>query len=70
VFAEVQGKDSNRWWLWVFLGPDTTVLRIARSRSSAVLAEHLGVDPDTGKLPAGRRLPFSSDFSAASAAAV
>lgn len=43
-----EGKDSNRWWLWVFLGPDTKVFRIARSRSSAVLAEHLGVDPDTG----------------------
>jgi transposase len=42
--------------------PDTTVFRIARSRSSAVLAEHLGVDPDTGELPAGRRLLLGSDF--------
>jgi hypothetical protein len=23
VFAAVEGKDSHRWWLWVFAGPDT-----------------------------------------------
>jgi transposase len=62
VFAAVDGKDSTRWWLWVFVGPDTTVFRIARSRSFAVLAEHLGVDPDTGELPEGRTLLLSSDF--------
>jgi len=62
VFAAVDGKDSTRWWLWVFVGPDTTVFRVARSRSFAVLAEHLGIDPDTGRLPEGRTLLLSSDF--------
>jgi transposase len=61
----VQGKDSNRWWLWVFVADDTTVFRVARSRSLAVLAEHLGVevgkDGPTG-LPEGRTLRLSSDF--------
>ena len=25
VDAAVEGKDSHRWWCWVFVGPDTTV---------------------------------------------
>ena len=62
VFAAVEGKDSRRWWLWVFAGPDTTVLTIAPSRSLAVLAGHLGVDTSTGELPDGRELLLSSDF--------
>ncbi len=53
VFAQVEGKDSHRWWCWVFVGPDTTVFRIAPSRSLKVLVEQLGieVDSDTGALP-------------------
>jgi transposase len=68
VFAAVEGKDSHRWWCWVFLGPDTTVFTIAPSRSLKVLTTQLGVvlDPDTGALPdalpGGRRLLLSSDF--------
>lgn len=62
VFAEVAGKDSQRWWLWVFVGVDTTVFRIAPTRSFAVLTEHLGLDPDTKELPTGRELVLSSDF--------
>jgi len=62
VFAEVEGKDSYRWWCWVFVGPDTTVFQIAKARSLAVLAEHLGVDVSTGGLPEGRQLLLSSDF--------
>ena len=68
VFAAVEGKDSHRWWCWVFLGPDTTVFTIAPSRSLKVLTTQLGVehDPDTGalpeSLPGGRRLLLSSDF--------
>jgi hypothetical protein len=23
VFVPVEGKESHRWWLWVFVGPDT-----------------------------------------------
>jgi len=66
VFAAVEGKDSHRWWCWVFVGPDTTVFRIAPSRSTAVLAEQLGIADDDGTLPdalpEGRALLVSSDF--------
>jgi hypothetical protein len=62
VFAAVEGKDSHRWWCWVFLGPDTTVFRIAPSRSLVVLAEQLGIDTDAEALPEGRALLLSSDF--------
>jgi hypothetical protein len=27
VVPPVEGKDSYRWWCWVFIGPDTTVFR-------------------------------------------
>ena len=62
VFQAVAGKDSHRWWCWVFVGPDTTVFRIARSRSLAVLAEQLGIDTTADALPEGRALLLSSDF--------
>ncbi|HEX6359584.1 IS66 family transposase, partial [Actinophytocola sp.] len=68
VYAAVAGKDSHRWWLWVFAGPDTTVFTIAPSRSLKVLTTQLGIttDPDTAALPdilpGGRRLLLSSDF--------
>jgi hypothetical protein len=44
--------------------PDTTVFRIARSRSSAVLAEHLVSTRTPVHYPLCRRLLLSSDFSA------
>ena len=62
VFEEVEGKANHRWWLWVFLGCDTEVFRIERSRSAAVLAEHLGIELTAGTLPEGRTLLVSSDF--------
>jgi transposase len=68
VYAAVEGKDSHRWWCWVFVGPDTTVFTIAPSRSLKVLTDQLGipVDPDTGALPdalpEGRQVLLSSDF--------
>lgn len=67
VYAAVEGKDSHRWWWGVFVGPDTTVFQIAPSRSTRVLAEHLGIDLDDDgvlpeALPGGRELLLSSDF--------
>jgi transposase len=71
VFAAVEGKDSHRWWCWVFVGPDTTVFTIAPSRSTKVLAEQLGIDtgPDDAAplmlpdaLSGGRQVLLSSDF--------
>ncbi|MGH8921386.1 MAG: IS66 family transposase, partial [Actinomycetes bacterium] len=66
VYAQVEGKDSHRWWCWVFVGPDTTVFHIAPSRSLTVLTEQLGLDTEDGALPEalpeGRQLLLSSDF--------
>ncbi|MGH8917944.1 MAG: IS66 family transposase, partial [Actinomycetes bacterium] len=62
VFQSVAGKANHRWWLWVFLARDTTVFRIERSRSTAVLREHFGLSEDLTALPDGRRLLISADF--------
>jgi len=66
VYAAVEGKDSHRWWCWVFVGPDTTVFTIAPSRSRKVLAAQLGIDTDDDRLPdtlpAERQVLLSSDF--------
>lgn len=62
VFETVADKANHRWWLWVFVGPDTTVFSIERTRSTKVLTEHLGIDVEAGSLEAGRQLLVSSDF--------
>lgn len=62
VFETVADKANHRWWLWVFVGADTTVFHIAKHRSTEVLTSHLGIDIDAGSLEAGRRLVLSSDF--------
>ncbi len=62
VYEIVAEKANQRWWLWVFVGPDTTVFRVEPSRSTRVLSEHLGIDLAAGSLEAGRRLLLSSDF--------
>ena len=67
VFAPRDGDGPAKWWLWVFLGPDTVCFVMDPTRSGAVLARHAGIDEDTGQLaadPGGgpRRLVISSDF--------
>jgi transposase len=62
VFEHVPGKDGNRWWLWVMVGPDTTVFVMDPSRSASVLRTHLDLPDDADALPEGRRLLLSSDF--------
>ena len=67
VFAPRDGSGPAKWWLWVFLGPDTVCFVMDPSRSGAVLARHAGIDEDTGQLTADedggpRRLVISSDF--------
>lgn len=42
VFAEVEGKQGHRWWLWVVVTADTCVYLLDRSRSSEVPKKHLG----------------------------
>jgi transposase len=62
VFEQTPGKDGHRWWLWVFLAPDTTVFTMDPTRSAAVLRRHLGLDREDTALPGGRRLLLSADF--------
>src|SRR6266516_15864 len=67
VFAPREGGGPAKWWLWVFIGPDTVCFVMDPTRSGAVLARHAGIDEDTGQLaPAEdggpRRLVISSDF--------
>ena len=67
VFAPEEGDGPAKWWLWVFIGPDTTCFVMDATRSGAVLARHAGIDEETGQLAADedggpRRLVISSDF--------
>jgi len=67
VFAPREGDGPAKWWLWVFIGPDTVCFVMEPSRSGAVLARHAGIDTETGQLTEDedggpRRLVISSDF--------
>jgi len=67
VFAPCDGDGPAKWWLWVFIGPDTVCFVMDPTRSGAVLARHAGIDEETGQLSAAedggpRRLVISSDF--------
>ena len=53
VFAPGDGDGPARWWLWVFIGPDTVCFVMDPSRSGAVLARHAGIDEETGQLTRG-----------------
>ena len=52
VFAPRDGSGPAKWWLWVFIGPDTVCFVMDPSRSGAVLARHAGIDEETGQLTA------------------
>ncbi len=67
VFAPRDGDGPAKWWLWVFIGPDTVCFVMDPTRSGAVLVRHAGIDEETGQLAADedggpRRLVISSDF--------
>jgi transposase len=67
VFAPAEGDGPAKWWLWVFIGPDTTCFVMDPARSGTVLARHARIDEETGQLAADedggpRRLVISSDF--------
>lgn len=42
VFEVHDGKTGHVWWLWVFIGADTTVYLLDRSRSRGAPEAHLG----------------------------
>jgi transposase len=68
VFAPREGDGPARWWLWVFLGPDTACFVMDPTRAGSVLARHAGIDGETGQLTGDgdgegpRQLVVSSDF--------
>jgi hypothetical protein len=66
VFAPRDGSGPAKWWLWVFIGPDSVCFVMDPSRSGAVLTRHAGIDEKTGQLredgDGPRRLVISSDF--------
>lgn len=69
VFAPEGGGGSARWWLWVFIGPDTVCFVMDPTRSTSVLATHVGID-ESGQLvedgrgegEGPRHLVLCSDF--------
>jgi transposase len=63
VFEPTEGKDSYRWWLWVFLAADTVVFTMDPTRSTAVLQRHFGIEGTDQTLPQGRRLVLSAALS-------
>lgn len=67
VFAPKDGEGPAKYWLWVFVGPDTVCFVMDPTRAAAVLAAHAGIDAKTGQLTpehdgGPRRLVISSDF--------
>ena len=64
MFAPREGDGPARWWLWVFIGPDTTCFVMDPTGAGTVLARHAGIDEETGQLAGEglRRLVISSDF--------
>ena len=67
VFAPGDGEGPAKFWLWVFIGPDTVCFVMDPSRSGTVLARHAGIDEETGQLlpdadGGPRRLVISSRF--------
>jgi transposase len=67
VFCPDGGDGPAKFWLWVFLGPDTCCFVMDPTRSGEVLARHAGLDKETGQLTphedgGPRRLVLSTDF--------
>jgi transposase len=44
VFGEKQGKNSYRWWLWVFAGEDSVVYLLDPTRSHEVPERHFAAN--------------------------
>lgn len=59
VFADIEGKDGHRWWLWVVITEDTVVYLLDPTRSSKVPKNHLGENPE-GIINADRLAVYKS----------
>ena len=44
VFVTLPDKSNHNWWMWVFVGVDTTVYVMSPSRSRQALVDHLGAE--------------------------
>jgi transposase len=44
VFVEVEGKGSNRWWLWVVVSPKVKLYILSPSRGQGVPKDFFGYD--------------------------
>ena len=42
VFEKIEGKDSTRWYIWVFKAAKTVVYKLSSCRAASTVAEHLG----------------------------
>jgi transposase len=58
VFAPREQDGPAKWWLWVFIGPDTTCLVMDPTPAGKVLARHAGIDEGTGQLAGDRDGPW------------
>ena len=57
VFETIEGKISNRWYLWIFSNKETVIFKLDPSRSSKVLLEHFG-DKTGGTLNVDRYVAY------------
>ena len=48
VFAPRDGGGPAKWWLWVFIGPDTCCFVMDPTRAGQVLARRAGIDEKPG----------------------
>jgi len=46
VQEKQKGKETTRWYIWVFKGLLTTVYRLSKTRGSETIANHLGTEID------------------------
>lgn len=54
VFEKVEGKNSTRWFLWIFQNEESAVYKVSPSRSSQVLKDYFGEDHEGGILNVDR----------------
>jgi len=54
VFEKIEGKNSSRWFLWIFQNAESAVYKISPSRSSQVIKDYFGEDHGGGILNVDR----------------
>jgi transposase len=54
VFEKIDGKESTRWFLWIFQNSESVVYKISPSRSSQVVKDYFGEDHGGGILNVDR----------------